>query len=100
MLKNINFSLFRIIYFSFVGFLKLEKMTFLNTIITGTGSYTPKKTIKNDWFCEQDFFTENQRIIPLSGEDIIRKFNKITGIDERRYADDGMNCSDLAGFCC
>ncbi len=73
-------------------------MKFLNTVIIGTGSYTPKKIIKNEEFLKQDFFSEDHKIIPSPGEEIIRKFNKITGIEERRYADDGMNTSDLAGF--
>jgi len=73
-------------------------MKFLNTVIIGTGSYTPQKIVKNEEFLKQDFFSEDQKIIPLPGEEIIRKFNKITGIEERRYADDAMNTSDLAGF--
>lgn len=73
-------------------------MTFLNTVIIGTGSYTPKKIIKNEEFLNQDFFDDNQRIILTKGEEIIRKFNAITGIEERRYADDGVNTSDIAGF--
>ncbi len=73
-------------------------MKFLNTVIIGTGSYTPKKVVKNEEFLNQDFFSEDQRIIPSPGEEIIRKFNKITGIEERRYADDTMSTSDLAGF--
>jgi 3-oxoacyl-[acyl-carrier-protein] synthase-3 len=73
-------------------------MKYLNTVITGTGSYTPKKTVKNEAFCEQDFFSENKRIIPSTGEEIIQKFKAITGIEERRYAEDGMNTSDIAGF--
>jgi len=73
-------------------------MKFLNTVIIGTGNYTPKKIVKNEDFINQDFFSEDQKIIPSSGEEIIRKFNAITGIEERRYADDGVNTSDLAGF--
>ena len=73
-------------------------MKFLNTVIIGTGSYTPKKVIKNEEFSEQDFFSEDQKIITSSGKEIIRKFNTITGIEERRYAEDTMNTSDLAGF--
>ncbi len=73
-------------------------MKFLNTVIIGTGSYTPKKIVKNEEFLNQDFFTEEQKIIASGGEEIIRKFNAITGIEERRYADDGVNTSELAGF--
>ena len=73
-------------------------MKFLNTVIIGTGNYTPKKVIKNETFIGQDFFTEDQKIIPLPGEEIIGKFKKITGIEERRYADDGVNTSDLATY--
>ncbi len=73
-------------------------MKYLNTVITGTGSYTPKKIVKNEAFLKQDFFSEDQKIIPETGEDIIKKFNAITGIEERRYADSNMNTSDIAGF--
>ncbi|NOZ35813.1 MAG: ketoacyl-ACP synthase III [Chlorobi bacterium] len=73
-------------------------MKFLNTVIIGTGSYTPKKIIKNEEFLNQDFFSEDHKIIQEPGEEIIEKFQAITGIEERRYADDNMNTSDLAGF--
>ncbi|MCF6183846.1 MAG: ketoacyl-ACP synthase III [Bacteroidales bacterium] len=73
-------------------------MEFLNTVIIGTGSYTPKKIIKNEEFLNQDFFSEDHKIIQAPGEEIIEKFQAITGIEERRYADDNMNTSDLAGF--
>ncbi len=73
-------------------------MKYLNTVIIGTGNYTPKKIIKNESFIEQDFFSEDQKIIPASGEEIISKFKKITGIEERRYANDDMNNSDLATY--
>ncbi len=73
-------------------------MKFLNTVITGTGSYTPKKIVKNEEFSKQDFFSEKQEIIPSTGEEIISKFQKITGIAERRYAAEEMNTSDIAGY--
>ena len=73
-------------------------MKFLNTVIIGTGSYTPKKIIKNEEFLNQDFFSEDHKIIQAPGEEIIENFQAITGIEERRYADDNMNTSDLAGF--
>ena len=71
-------------------------MKHLNTVIIGTGSFTPEKIVKNEDFVEQHFFTDKQKLIPSTGEEIIQKFEAITGIKERRFAKDDMNTSDLA----
>lgn len=71
-------------------------MTYINTLITGLGSYVPKKIVRNEEFIEQEFFDENNKRLESSGEDIIRKFNEITGIKERRYATPELLTSDMA----
>ena len=73
-------------------------MTYLNTLITGTGSHIPPKTVKNESFVKQDFYSEKHEKLSGSGEEIIKKFNEITGINERRYLSEKLNTSDIAFF--
>jgi 3-oxoacyl-[acyl-carrier-protein] synthase-3 len=68
----------------------------VNIKITGTGSYIPNKIEKNNNFINHQFFTENKTLIEHNTTSIIDKFKKITGIEERRYASDHQNTSDLA----
>jgi len=67
----------------------------INTVITGTGSYIPDKVINGDYFQNATFF-ENGAPIEKDNAEIIRKFSQITGIGERRYAEDHQVCSELA----
>lgn len=69
---------------------------FKNTVITGTGSFIPKNIKRNQDFINNSFFTEDGKLIEESGSRIIRKFNLITDIEERRYADENMTCSSIA----
>ncbi|MEA2041435.1 MAG: ketoacyl-ACP synthase III [Bacteroidota bacterium] len=73
-------------------------MKITNTIISGTGSYIPTEKVANSAFLSQDFYDEKQQKINSSGEEIIRKFEKITGIKERRYIKDDMKTSDTAAI--
>ena len=66
--------------------------------ISGTGSFIPKNIIKNDSFLDSEFYDKNGEPYPNSNKDIIEKFESITGIKERRYADKNHNTSDLATF--
>ena len=66
--------------------------------ISGTGSFIPENIIKNDSFLNSDFYDKNGEPYPNSNQDIIDKFESITGIKERRYADNNHNTSDLATF--
>jgi 3-oxoacyl-[acyl-carrier-protein] synthase-3 len=66
------------------------------TIITGTGSYIPPVIKRNIDFVSGSFFTENQQLIDLPLQKIVEKFKNITGIEERRYAPEDMNASDMA----
>jgi 3-oxoacyl-[acyl-carrier-protein] synthase-3 len=66
--------------------------------ITGTGSYIPLLTKKNSDFLNTNFLNADGTTIKVSNEVIIKKFKSITGIEERRYAKDHHNTSDLAFF--
>ena len=67
-------------------------------IITGSGSYLPTKLVPNSAFLNTDFLESNGQPITRPREEIISKFQQITGIDERRYAEDEYVCSDIAFF--
>jgi len=67
-----------------------------NAIITGTGSYIPTIKVDNSQFLRNEFYSEEGKRIPKSNEEIIKKFNEITCINERRYATDDLTTSDIA----
>lgn len=67
----------------------------INTVITGTGSYVPKIIKKNEDFLKNEFLNLDGTPIPHDSATIIEKFKDITGIEERRYAADKYNSSDL-----
>ena len=70
-------------------------MKFNNIVITGTGSYIPKNIITNSDFARNEFYDANEKAFDTSHQEIAKKFKAITGIEERRYADDNQNASDL-----
>lgn len=65
--------------------------------ITGTGSYIPENIEKNEDFHQHEFLNVDGSQINSPNEVIVEKFKAITGIVERRYADDKLAASDL-GF--
>lgn len=67
----------------------------INSVITGTGSYIPNKRVPNSDFMDRTFLDANGEPYDKSNEEIIQKFAEITGIKERRYADDDMLASDM-----
>ena len=69
----------------------------INSVITGTGSYIPKVKKENEKFFNNRFLNTDGTNIPSENPVIIEKFKSITGIEERRYADDNLLNSDL-GF--
>jgi 3-oxoacyl-[acyl-carrier-protein] synthase-3 len=71
-------------------------MTFINSIITGTGVGTPKEVKKNADFYINTFYDKDGERINDDPENIVRKFEQITGINERRYANQNTMASDLA----
>ncbi|MFI1771804.1 3-oxoacyl-ACP synthase III family protein [Thalassobellus citreus] len=70
----------------------------MNIKITGTGSYIPANIEKNEAFFNNEFLNSDGSTINAPNETIVRKFKAITGIEERRYAKNHLNTSDLASF--
>lgn len=68
----------------------------LNSIITGTGSYVPTEIKKNSDFINNKFLNEDGSLMEYDNEVVIEKFKAITGIEERRYATEDLQSSDLA----
>ena len=66
--------------------------------ITGTGSYIPKIVQKNEAFQQHSFLNIDGSEIPSSNEIIVEKFQAITGISERRYAENHLTASDLGAL--
>ncbi|MBK9290213.1 MAG: ketoacyl-ACP synthase III [Bacteroidetes bacterium] len=73
-------------------------MKYLNTLITGTGSYIPNRIVSNADFTSQIFFEKDHSRIDSPGEEITRKFKDITGIYERRYVEDDQTNADIASI--
>jgi 3-oxoacyl-[acyl-carrier-protein] synthase-3 len=73
-------------------------MKFINTVITGTGSYIPSKIVRNSDFVKQVFFEKDNTVIEGEGDIIVSKFKDITGIAERRWASENQNSSDIAAL--
>ncbi|MBN1850083.1 MAG: ketoacyl-ACP synthase III [Deltaproteobacteria bacterium] len=68
----------------------------MNAVITGTGSFIPTKVVRNVDFLKNEFYDEHGKRIEKSNEEIIQKFEQITGITERRYVTDDQLTSDIA----
>ncbi|SDB66387.1 3-oxoacyl-[acyl-carrier-protein] synthase-3 [Flavobacteriaceae bacterium MAR_2010_188] len=66
--------------------------------ITGTGSYIPDIVEKNADFINHQFLDTAGNNFSHENHVIIEKFEAITGIGERRYAEESQNSSDLAFF--
>lgn len=66
--------------------------------IIGSGSYIPTRKIANEDFTDNIFYTQEGIRFPKTNEEIIRQFEKITGIRERRYVTDDLVASDIAFF--
>lgn len=64
--------------------------------IIGTGAYIPTERIPNDHFQRNTFFESDRSVVRNPTETVIRKFEAITGISERRYASHGVTASDMA----
>ncbi len=66
------------------------------TVITGTGCFIPPITKTNRDFTLQDFYGEDALRINTAPQEIVDKFQQITGIEERRYVAEEMISSDMA----
>lgn len=63
--------------------------------ISGVGSYIPNNVEKNSEFQNHLFFNTDGTLIDSTNDVIVKKFEAITGIYERRYADTNLTASDL-----
>jgi len=70
-------------------------MSTIKSIIIGTGSYLPTNIVKNIDFLNHQFYEKDGQPILRNNAEIISKFQDITEIEERRYADDDQLASDL-----
>ncbi len=66
------------------------------SIIIGSGSYLPTRTITNKDFMGSHFFNQDGTVLEKTNEERIRQFEQITGIRERRYVTDDLVTSDIA----
>ncbi len=65
------------------------------THIIGTGSVIPEIVKTNLDFTVQNFYDDKQQCISTNPLEVVKKFEKITGIEERRYAQEDVESSDL-----
>ena len=70
----------------------------LYSIIKGSGCYIPEKRVLNEDFLNNEFYDSDGNKINTPNEEIIKKFEKITEIRERRYVTDDLKASDIAYF--
>lgn len=70
----------------------------IRSVITGTGSFIPDNIVTNEDFLENTFLERDGKPFEKSNQEIIEKFREITGIEERRYADDDMLASDMGAI--
>jgi 3-oxoacyl-[acyl-carrier-protein] synthase III len=67
----------------------------VHSVITGTGSYIPPFVQTNQDFAQHEFFTAEGLPLPVDPAEVVKKFKKITGIEERRYTTDDLNASNI-----
>lgn len=70
----------------------------MNIKITGSGSYIPDIIEKNEDFHQHTFLNTDGTTIEHPNEVIVDKFKAITGIAERRYAEDHLVSSDIGAI--
>ena len=70
----------------------------MNIKIAGIGSYIPEIKVANTDFDKHIFLNDDGTPFGYSNEVVIGKFKRITGIEERRYAEPNLCSSDLAFF--
>ncbi len=70
----------------------------MNLKITGVGSYVPNIVKTNQDFSVNTFLNEDGSPFVYSNDVVVKKFKAITGISERRYAENQYCSSDLGFF--
>jgi len=67
----------------------------LRSVITGSGCYIPPFVKTNQDFAQHVFYTADGLPLATNPQEIVNKFKKITGIEERRYTTDDLNASHI-----
>jgi 3-oxoacyl-[acyl-carrier-protein] synthase III len=70
----------------------------MRTVITGMGAYIPTEIVSNRDFTTHDFYSEDNKRIDTPPDQVTRKFQQITGIEERRYAAPELNASEIGAI--
>mgnify|MGYP001821959241 FL=1 len=70
----------------------------INSVITGTGSYIPPIKVPNRHFLKYKFYQADGTKILKANEDIVKKLQEITCIQERRYIEKELTTSDMASL--
>jgi 3-oxoacyl-[acyl-carrier-protein] synthase-3 len=68
----------------------------IKTLITATGKYIPEVVMKNSDFLSHNFVEKDGSAVTRQMTDVVKKFQAITDIEERRYALPSQNASELA----
>lgn len=66
-----------------------------HSVITGSGCYIPPFVQTNQDFARHVFYTQGGTPLHTEPGEVVTKFKKITGIEERRYTTNNLNASDL-----
>jgi len=66
-----------------------------HSVITGSGCYIPPFVQSNQDFARHEFFMEGGVPLDVEPSDVVSKFKKITGIEERRYTTDDLTASNI-----
>ena len=70
----------------------------MNIKISGIGSYIPEKSVSNTDFSDHIFLNEDGSPFGYPNDIVVNKFKSITGIENRRYANEQYTSSDLGYF--
>ena len=68
----------------------------MHSVIIGTGSHIPSVAVPNEHFLQHEFWGPDQKPIGKTNAEILKQFEAITGIRERRYVPDDLVTSDIA----
>ena len=70
----------------------------LRSVITGSGSYIPPFVQTNEDFAEHAFYNTDGTPLTVDPAEVVDKFKKITGIEERRYTTDDLTASHIGAI--
>jgi len=68
------------------------------SVIIGTGSYIPPTRVHNNDFLTNEFYDPEGELLGQTNDEIVGKFERITGITERRHVTDDLVTSDIAFY--